>query len=177
MNTADLQTKKDPSSKLILIVDDDEEILEFLITLLANEGFRTKSAMDGRIAIKRVREESTHLVLLDIMMPNMGGYEVIRQLSGDSETRDIPVIVMTAHRSDRSTYDMIRQEPNVKEIIHKPVSPFQFRKLVHDTLNTISETDRRILERELSHEEEFKSLKDAKWEIPPGLRGKGKGEK
>ncbi|MFH1378957.1 MAG: response regulator [bacterium] len=173
MNEQSQNAKQDPSSKLILIVDDDENIIEYLITLLHKEGFRTKSAMDGKIALKRVLEEKTDLILLDMMMPNAGGYEVLKPLQAKEETRDIPVFVVSAKVSDRSTWDMIKQEPNVKEVIPKPIRPFQFVQKVHEVLHTLSPDERRRLEREKGRENTQKSSSADTWEMPPGFRKKG----
>lgn len=173
MNEQPVSTKpkQDPSSKLVLIVDDDETIIEYLITLLRKEGFRIKSAMDGKIALKRVREEKTDLILLDMMMPNAGGYEVLKPLQSDEETRSIPVFVISAKISDRSTWELIQQEPNVKDIIPKPIRPFQFIQKVHNILNTLSPEDKKKLERD--KEKQSKDQSPNLWEMPPGFRKKG----
>ncbi|MBD3270995.1 MAG: response regulator [Elusimicrobia bacterium] len=169
--TTENKEKQDSSSKLIMIVDDDEQIIEYMTTLLQTEGFRTKAAMDGKIALKRVNEEPVDLMLLDIMMPNKGGFEVLKQLYGQNETRNIPVIVMTARRLDRSTMEMIKTEPNVREIVSKPVSPYSFRSKIHEMLNTVSPADRKRMEEHQKWEQETQQDRSL-WELPPGFRKK-----
>lgn len=161
--------KQEPSSKLILVVDDDESLIEYVTMLLQKEGFRTKAARDGTIALKRVKEEKTDLMLLDMMMPNTSGFEVIRQLQAEEETRNMPVFVVTARRVDKSTWDVIRQEPNVKEIVTKPINPYDLRKLIHTTLNTVSPQEK--IDREAQRQNESK--KDSSgWDLPPAFRDK-----
>lgn len=161
--------KQEPSSKLIMVVDDDESLIEYVTMLLQKEGFRTKSARDGKIALKRVKEEKTDLMLLDMMMPNTSGFEVIRQLQAEEETRNMPVFVITARRIDKSTWDVIRQEPNVKEIVTKPINPYNFRKLIHTMLNTISPQEK--IDREAQRQNESKK-DSSEWDLPPAFRDK-----
>ena len=162
--------KQEPSTKLILIVDDDEALLDYVIALLQKEGFRTKSAMDGKIAVKRIKEEKVDLVLLDMMMPNASGFEVIKQFQADNEIKETPVFLVTARKVDRSTWDMIRQEPNVKDIIQKPINPFDFKKKIHAVLNTLSPQDKIDKNAKQQLEQERKSPAD--WQLPPAFRKK-----
>jgi len=82
--------------KDILIVDDTPENLTVLRSILAKEGFRVRPALNGDLALKAVQAELPDLILLDIMMPEMDGYEVCRQLKSDPKTSDIPVLFISA---------------------------------------------------------------------------------
>jgi adenylate cyclase len=79
----------------VLVVDDTEANIDIMVDLLSDE-FEVSVAMDGPSAIELAVEERPDVVLLDIMMPEMDGYEVCRQLKADERTRDIPIIFVTA---------------------------------------------------------------------------------
>jgi len=84
----------DPAN--ILIVDDTPANLRLLAGILTEVGYQVRPARDGRIALTAAQSTPPDLILLDIMMPNMDGYEVIRRLKADERTRDIPVIFISA---------------------------------------------------------------------------------
>ncbi|NJK84735.1 MAG: response regulator [Bacteroidales bacterium] len=80
----------------ILIVDDIPSNLNFISDILYNEGFRITVATNGKDAIETARIKKPDLILLDIAMPMIDGYEVCKILKSDSETNDIPIIFLTA---------------------------------------------------------------------------------
>jgi CheY-like chemotaxis protein len=80
----------------ILIVDDIPANLRLLAGILAGRGYNIRSASHGRMALSAVQAQPPDLILLDIMMPEMDGYEVCRHLKADEQTRDIPVIFVSA---------------------------------------------------------------------------------
>ncbi|GAI43054.1 unnamed protein product, partial [marine sediment metagenome] len=82
--------------KKILIVDDRSEVVELVKVTLEGEGYQTIDASDGREALEKIGKEKPDLILLDIIMPKMDGFEVLRNLKDDSNTKDIPVIMLTA---------------------------------------------------------------------------------
>ena len=84
------------SSENIVIVDDTPENLTVLLQILSRKGYRVRPALSGEIALKTIRADLPDLILLDIVMPGMDGYEVCRQLKADETTRDIPVIFISA---------------------------------------------------------------------------------
>lgn len=111
----------DPSTKLILVVDDDEDVRSFLETILEMDGYKVKTAADGKEALAMVQKEPPDLVITDLMMPDAGGYEVLRGMQAGEHSR-VPIVVNTARQLDPSTEDMIRAEGNVVEFLHKPIS-------------------------------------------------------
>lgn len=125
----------DPKTKLVLLVDDDESILDLLETVVKKEGFRVERAADGQEAIRKVESASPDCLVLDFMLPGIGGFEVLKELQM-GEARNIPVVVITGRRIDRQTVDMIRQEANVKEFLEKPVKPMVLTALLHKILQT-----------------------------------------
>lgn len=80
----------------ILIVDDERPLRELLRSLLEEGGYRVTMAIHGRDALARIEEALPDLIIIDLMMPVMGGVELYRRLKGRSETRTIPVIVLSA---------------------------------------------------------------------------------
>jgi len=86
----------DLSGSRVLIADDNEQNRELLDAYLADEGYEILMANDGQETVDSVAANQPDLILLDIMMPRMSGYEVCEQLKADPEKRDIPVLMVTA---------------------------------------------------------------------------------
>ena len=124
-----------PADKLVLIVDDDDAVRDLIEFIVKKEGFNIERAADGEEALKKARTVNPDLILLDLMLPKFGGFEILRELQGD-DTGGIPIIIITGRYTDRSTSDMIKQEPNVKDFIEKPVKPQILTALVHKILRT-----------------------------------------
>ena len=82
--------------KKILVVDDEEDILHFLELVLREKGYEVATAGSGHEALTRAQIDKPDLVLLDIMMPQMDGWEVLKLLRVDEETRRIPVAMLSA---------------------------------------------------------------------------------
>lgn len=124
-----------PSEKLILLVDDDESLLDLMDHVVKNEGFRTDRAEDGPEALRKTQALNPDLILLDMMLPGLGGYEVLRQLQGAGHG-DIPIIIVTGRQMDPKGIELIKQESNVKEFLEKPVRPAILASVLHRLLNT-----------------------------------------
>jgi DNA-binding response OmpR family regulator len=110
---------------LVLVVDDDDGIRELLSLLIKKEGHRVEFAVDGEDAHRKALDLKPDLIVLDLMLPRHGGFELLRQLQG-SELSGVPIIVVTGRYTDRNTSDMIRQESNVVELLEKPVKVPRF---------------------------------------------------
>ena len=80
----------------ILCVDDDRPTVTIISGVLKKEGYEVETALDGHDGLKRAREGKPDLIVLDIMMPDIDGYEVCRRLKDDPETRNIAVLMLTA---------------------------------------------------------------------------------
>ncbi|MCP5495877.1 MAG: response regulator [Leptospiraceae bacterium] len=91
-----IQTTQDNKSPLILLVDDNMENLQVLENLLGIQGYRTALARSGKFAMDFLRKNKPDLILLDIMMPEIDGYEVCKEFKNDEEAKDIPIIFLTA---------------------------------------------------------------------------------
>lgn len=97
-----------PERSQILVVDDEPRNLQLLGTLLRKGGYRVRFAGNGALCLASAREQAPDLILLDIMMPGMDGYEVCRALKDDPATQDIPVIFLTAKAQTDEVVDAFK---------------------------------------------------------------------
>ncbi len=109
----------------ILVVDDSAENRDMLSRRLGREGYDSVSAADGREALDRIAEEDFDLVLLDVLMPEVDGYQVLEQLKNDPATRDIPVIMISALDDMTSIVRCI--ERGAEDFLPKPFDPVLLR--------------------------------------------------
>lgn len=121
--------------KLIVVVDDDDSVRELLEFIAKKEGFRVETAADGEEGLRKIQELLPNLVLLDLMLPKYGGFEILRQLQTEP-TAKIPIIIITGRYTDRTTTEMIRQESNVVDFLEKPVKPPLLAMGLHKILKT-----------------------------------------
>ena len=84
----------------ILVVDDEPDILSVLVYHLSREGYRVTTAVNGQGALTTAEAEQPDLIILDLMLPGMDGYEVLQRLRGAEGTRSMPVILLTARREE-----------------------------------------------------------------------------
>ena len=103
----------------ILIVEDDPDAAQLIEIVLRREGFKTLTACDGWDALHKVQEEKPALVILDVMMPSIDGYEVCRRLRNDPDTAAIPVLMLTARTGGRAQKDGF--ESGADDYVFKPV--------------------------------------------------------
>lgn len=102
----------------ILVVDDEESLVEFVSRALRLNGYKTVCAYDGDTALSLADEEMPDLILLDLMLPMMDGWEVCRRLKGDAKTKRIPVLMLTARSS---TEDVVQGlELGADDYMRKP---------------------------------------------------------
>jgi two-component system alkaline phosphatase synthesis response regulator PhoP len=113
-------------------VDDEIYIVHILEFTLTMEGYEVLTAVDGEEAIRKVEQERPDLVVLDIMMPKMDGYEVCRRLRQDEEFRTLPVILLSAKGRpiDRET----GLEVGADDYMVKPFSPRRLLEKIRDLL-------------------------------------------
>ncbi len=108
-----------PRPALVLIVDDEPDNRELLAIILGRDGFLLDTATCGEGALAAVARQPPDVILLDLMMPDMSGYEVAARLKGDPATRGIPIIMVTA-MNDRAT--RVRAlGAGVDDVISKPL--------------------------------------------------------
>ncbi|MEO5358479.1 MAG: response regulator [Nitrospirae bacterium YQR-1] len=110
-----------PGSKTILVVDDEESIRELLRQELQSTGYSVETAKNGMEAIKSVKERRPHLIILDVMMPEMNGFDVAAVIKGDPATADVPIIILSvvedSDRGRRLGVDRYLTKPINKEIL------------------------------------------------------------
>ena len=104
-------------SQIVLVVEDDDDTREMMVRTLANDGWKVREAANGRVALGRVNEAVPDLILLDLMMPEMDGFEFISRVRAESRWRRIPVIVVTA--KTLTTEDLARLNGQVQHLVHK----------------------------------------------------------
>ncbi len=102
----------------LLLVDDEPELLHALSVRLTAAGFVCETASNGREAFERMAKQLPDLIIVDLLMPEVSGYEVCRRLKADERTADIPVIVLTAvpERTVASTAEWL----DASSVLHKP---------------------------------------------------------
>lgn len=93
---ANLDAAMDLASAMILVVDDHEQNLELIQAYLEDTGCKVRTATDGVAALKIIEEQQPDLILLDVMMPRMSGFQLCTKIKSDPATRDIPVVMVTA---------------------------------------------------------------------------------
>ena len=101
----------------VLVVEDDDDTREMMVRTLGNDGWTVRAAANGRLALDRVRESVPELILLDLMMPEMDGFEFIAHLRENEAWRSIPVVVLTA--KDITPEDHLRLQGNVRKVFRK----------------------------------------------------------
>ncbi|MHC4942042.1 MAG: response regulator [Planctomycetota bacterium] len=105
----------------ILIVEDEEDILELIDYNLGREGYRTTGTMTGEEALELIKKQQFDLVILDLMLPDLNGLEVCRTLKGDSETRNLPIMMVTAKGEEADIVTGL--EFGADDYLPKPFSP------------------------------------------------------
>ena len=109
---------------MIYCVEDERNIRELLVYTLGTTGFEAKGIRDGKELRKALKEEIPQLILLDIMLPGEDGYSILEKLKSNQETRDIPVIMVTAKEAE---YDKVRAlDSGADDYITKPFGMMEF---------------------------------------------------
>jgi two-component system, cell cycle response regulator len=119
MPLSEPQVGPEPFRKKVLIVDDCPVTIALFARMLAQDRYLTLRASDGREAVQKASAELPDLILMDIMMPGMNGFEAARQLKSDPRTRDIPIILITAMEDPDN--ELAGREAGAEDLIFKPV--------------------------------------------------------
>lgn len=119
----------------ILVVDDEPSIVRLMEFILARQGHEMLVAVNGEEALQKVRAAHPDLVLLDIMMPRIDGYEVARALRADPETASMPIIMLSAKAQEEDIQKGM--DVGVNEYITKPFSPEHLVHVVADYLHRL----------------------------------------
>ncbi len=125
----------------ILVVDDEEQNRELLEAMLVPRGYSVLTCEDGPAALQQVELAPPDLILLDVMMPGMDGFEVARRLKGDAATRDIPVVMVTALKDVDSRVAAL--EAGADDFLNKPVDRSELRARVASSIKVKAFHDQR----------------------------------
>ncbi len=120
--------------KRILCIEDEQEMIDLIRLILNRRGFEVKGANGGQEGLEAIRHERPDLVLLDLMMPDMDGWEVYQQMKADEKMRDIPVIVVTA-KAQSIDKVLGLHIAKVDDYIAKPFSPQELMNSVEKVLS------------------------------------------
>jgi CheY-like chemotaxis protein len=138
------------TAPLVLLVDDEQAIRTICRVNLEGDGIAVLEAQDGVEALEQVRREQPSLILLDVMMPGIDGWKVAAQLAADGDTRDIPVVFLSARAADE---DRLRaQGLGAVGYLVKPFDPVDLATTVRDVLERVARGERAQLNRDLSRE-------------------------
>jgi two-component system response regulator VicR len=119
--------------KHIICVEDEAEMIDLIRLILSHHGFEVKGANGGKEGLEIIRKELPDLVLLDLMMPDMDGWEVYQQMKADDATKGIPVIVVTA-KAQSIDKVLGLHIAKVDDYIAKPFSPQELVNSVENVL-------------------------------------------
>lgn len=123
-----VMTRDQPLHLRILVVDDDTEICAYMRTLLTGEGHDVKTLSDPLLAVDTIKEERFHLAILDLMMPNMDGIELLRRVrKADS---DIAIIIFTGYPNVESAVAAMKLD--VSDYLKKPFEIDQFKQSIRE---------------------------------------------
>jgi DNA-binding response OmpR family regulator len=143
--------RREESSPRVLLVDDERSIRTICRVNLEGDGLAVTEAGDGSEALEAVRRERPSLVLLDVMMPGIDGWGVAEELAADEETREIPVVFLSARAAQEDR--LHAQELGAVGYVVKPFDPIELAGKVRDVLHRVGMGEREQLNRELSESE------------------------
>lgn len=127
--------------RTVLVVDDEPDVLLLCRVNLEFEGYEVIEAADGEQAMAQAHAHHPDVVLLDVMMPKMDGWQVLAAIKADDELADIPVVMLTAKVQDQ---DQIRGwSQGAADYITKPFSPLALSQVLQDVLETAPEEEDR----------------------------------
>ena len=122
--------------KQVVCIEDEPEMIELVQLILGKQGFNVVGANGGIEGLETVRREKPDLILLDLMMPDMDGWEVYQQIKADSDLRQIPVIVITA-KAQSIDKVLGLHIAKVDDYITKPFGPQELMESVEKILSKV----------------------------------------
>ena len=127
-----MQMDEQESRPRVVIADDDPDIRRLVEMTVTNAGCDVTVASDGEEALERVRESKPDLVILDVLMPRMDGWEVARALKSDPATREVPVMFLTSRGQEHDVLEGF--DSGAVDYIVKPFSPRELQVRVRAVL-------------------------------------------
>ena len=129
----------------ILVVDDEPTIVRLMEFILARQGHEMIVAVNGEEALQKIAAHQPDLVLLDIMMPRIDGYEVAQRVRADPKTASLPIIMLSAKAQDEDIRRGV--EVGVDEYVTKPFTPDHLVQVVSEYLSRIKATETKATEK------------------------------
>ncbi len=117
----------------VLVIDDEKDILKLLQYNLEKEGYRFLSARTGEEGVEAARLKKPDLVVLDLMLPRYGGFEILRRLQ-QGPLAALPIVVVTGRYNDPATAGLVRAESNVVALLPKPINTDGLTALLQERL-------------------------------------------
>ncbi|MBI4387827.1 MAG: response regulator [Candidatus Omnitrophica bacterium] len=118
-------------AKKILMIDDDADVRSLIKIRLEANGFNIILASDGDEGLKAIEKEKPDLVIVDIRMPKMDGYTLVREIKSRSSTGSVPIMILTSHAGMK---DLFAAE-GIEDYITKPFDPDELLQKIHKRLN------------------------------------------
>lgn len=121
------------NGKVVVCIEDEPEMIDLVKLILSRKGYQVVGAMGGREGLEAIQNEKPALVLLDLMMPDMDGWEVYQKMKADEQTKNIPVIVVTA-KAQSIDKVLGLHIAKVDDYITKPFGPQELLESVEQVL-------------------------------------------
>lgn len=131
-NDQEARSQDEQERAVILVVDDEEEIRTIMRLSLTIAGYEVREAEDGKSALKSIHHDPPDLILLDVLMPRMNGFEVCRHVRADSATAHIPILILSARTDSRSREEGMHA--GATKYLTKPISPPQLIQHIAEAL-------------------------------------------
>lgn len=122
----------DDRPPLVLVVDDTSDTRDMFAEYLDYRGYRAQTASDGREAVRRALRSHPSVIVMDLAMPVLDGWEATRILRADRRTRDIPIVVLTGHAHPEHVQRA--RDAGANEVVEKPCEPAALGRIVVQTL-------------------------------------------
>lgn len=122
----------------ILVVDDEPAVVRLVELNLTQEGHQVRTAGDGEEALASVAQQRPDLVVLDVMMPKLDGFETLKRLKSDPVTADIPILMLTARAQDEDVFE--GYGTGAQWYLTKPFDPMELRRVVRHLLTREEKT-------------------------------------
>jgi CheY-like chemotaxis protein len=132
----------------VLLVDDERAIRTICRVNLEGDGIAVVEARDGAEALEQVRREQPSLVLLDVMMPDVDGWKVAAELAADEDTRDIPIVFLSARAAEEDRQRA--QQLGAVGYVEKPFDPLALGPTLREVLERVARGERAQLNAELA---------------------------
>jgi two-component system, OmpR family, alkaline phosphatase synthesis response regulator PhoP len=113
-------------AKSVVVVEDDHYILDFLRFTLEQQGYVVRTASDGVEGLNIIKSCRPALVVLDLMLPKMDGFTVLKRMAEHPDTSEVPVVVVSAYTASEATKKMVKSQPNVRDVFTKPIRSREF---------------------------------------------------